>query len=134
MSAKASPPLKRGFTLLELLVVLLILGMASAVAVPQAGRWLDAAQLRGWRADLRAQIEQYPVNAFLSGEALEVDVAALLKPLTATPAQAQVVMKTPLRYAANGAAEGGELSVRVGDWQATWRVLPVTGAVQELKP
>lgn len=133
MSATAQS-LQRGFTLLELLVVLLILGMASAVAVPQVGRWLDAAQLRGWRADLRAQIEQYPVTAFLSGEALEIDAAALQRTLGTASGQASFTLKAPLRYAANGAAEGGEIKVSVGDWQATWRVAPVTGAVEELKP
>ncbi len=133
MSAKARSK-QRGFTLLELLVVLLILGLASAVAVPQVGRWLDAAQLRGWRADLRAQIEQYPVAAFLSGEVLVIDAAALQRGLRSAPGGASFTLKAPLRYAANGAAEGGEIRVSLGDWQAIWRVAPVTGAVEELKP
>ena len=67
----------QGFTLLELLVVLLLLGLIMGLVAPLASRSLEAAQRRGWRADLKARIETLPVRAFLAGEALSMDAKQL---------------------------------------------------------
>lgn len=123
-----------GFTLLELLVVLAIVAALAGVATPIAGRWLDAAEMRGWRADLRAQLEHYPVQAFLSGEDQQVDLERLQRDLKHWPTGAQLRLAKPLKYSAAGAAEAGELMLELGAWQSRWRIEAVTGRVIEVQP
>ena len=129
------PPRKRqGFTLLELLVVLAMVALVAGVAGPPVARWFESAELRGWRADLKARIEQYPVQAFLAGEPQEIDAKTLIEGLTAQPVGARVTLSQPLRYSAMGQAEGARVTLEAGSWTATWEVLPFTGQVQELTP
>jgi general secretion pathway protein H len=65
---------KRGFTLIELAVTLLVLGLAAALVAPAIGRGLDnlrtRAELSGFAGFLRAAREQ----AVTRGEAQEVRV------------------------------------------------------------
>lgn len=130
-----APLRRRGFTLLELLVVLAIVALASATAVPRVAGWLAAAEQRGWRADLRAQLSRYPAQAFLAGAPLMVDAQRLRQDLGERwPANAEVRLDKPLRYGANGAAQGGRLTVTLGDWRSEWRVTPLTGEVEEPVP
>jgi len=119
----------RGFTLLELLVVLLLLGLVTGLVAPQAVRWLDSAQQRGWRADLKARIETLPVRAFLSGEPLSIDARQLQLGLLGEAGGAELRMAEPLRYSAMGMAMGGRLELVQGTSREVWQVLPVTGAV-----
>ena len=79
-----------GFTLLELLVVLAILGLISGLLAPRVVGWLDAAKVRGWRNDLRVHIELLPVRAFQAGEALVVDAEFLQRDLPPRPAALQM--------------------------------------------
>lgn len=126
---------RRGFTLLELLVVLAIVALVSATAAPRVAGWLEAAEQRGWQSDLRAQLARYPVETFLRGEPLDVDERRLRTDLGERwPAQATVRLDAPLRYAANGAAQGGRLLLGLGGWQMEWRVLPLTGEIEERTP
>ncbi len=125
---------RRGFTLLEMLVVMALLALVAGVAAPPVARWLENAELRGWRADVRARIERLPVDAYLSGTPLEVDAAALLQGLAAQPAGARLTLERPLRYAANGAAEGGWVRLEAGGQVQRWRVQPMTGEVREALP
>lgn len=117
-----------GFTMLELLVVLLLVALVTGMTVPLAGNWLRGAQERALRRDLQASIESLPMQAFRSGQAIELDARQLMKRLPTAPAGLTVELATPLRYGADGVAGGGDLSLRLGDgpWQR-WRVLPVTG-------
>ena len=117
-----------GFTLLELLVVLILLGLAVGMVAPNASRWLDAAQARGWRADLKAHLETLPVRAFLAGEALVIDAEQLRKAVPG-PADVQLRIKVPLRYGASGMAVGGALEVRQGGHWEVWRIRPISGVV-----
>lgn len=126
---------RSGFTLLELLVVLAIVALASSVAVPRAIAWLESAEQRAWRVDLRFQLERYPVQAFLAGEATRVDVERLRTDMGRPwPDNAQLTLTQPLRYSANGVASGADLELKMGDWQARWRIVPLTGEVRELSP
>ena len=120
---------QRGFTLLELLVVLTLLGLAAGVVAPRASRWLDAAAERGWKADLKAQIEGLPIRAFLAGTPLVVDAQQLQAALPGRPAGLQIQMKRALRYGATGAAGGGAVEIQTRDAREIWTVRPVTGEV-----
>lgn len=124
----------RGFTLLELLVVLAMVALVAGVAGPPVARWLESAELRGWRADLKARIEQYPVQAFLAGEPKEVDAKTLIEGLPSQPTNARVTLSQPLRYSAMGQAAGARVTLEAESWTATWEVQPFTGRVQELTP
>lgn len=119
-----------GFTLLEVLVVLALLGLAAGVAAPRAMQALEAASERGWRNDVLARIESLPVKAFLSGEPLTLDAKALLHELPPPSQDVELTLPQPLRYTALGLAQGGEVQVQFGRRPAErWRVEPLTGRV-----
>lgn len=123
----------RGFTLLEVLVVLVLLGLAAGVAAPRTLQALTAAQERGWRNDMKARIEALPVRAFLAGEALSLDAQTLLRELPPPQAAVELQMQAPLRYTALGLAGGGELSLKFDARPAErWRVEALTGRVTVL--
>lgn len=119
-----------GFTLLELLVVLAILGLLSGLLAPRVVGWLEAAQVRGWRNDLRAYIELLPVRAFQAGDAVIVDAASLQRDLPPRPAALQMRLAQPLRYGANGLADGGVLELVQGASLERWYVEPISGRIR----
>jgi prepilin-type N-terminal cleavage/methylation domain-containing protein len=120
-----------GFTLLEMLVVLALMALATGIALPRAAGWLDAVQERGWRADLRAYIEAMPVRAFLSGEEVRLDAPAVLAAVPGAPSSLQLSLAEPLTYSATGAASGGRLLFKRGTVREAWIVEPVSGRVIE---
>ncbi|MFG6468690.1 type II secretion system protein [Roseateles sp. BYS87W] len=121
----------RGFTLLEMLVVLALMALAFGIALPRASNWLDAVQERGWRADLRAHLEALPVRAFLSGDELRLDAAQLLAAVPGAPDGVELRLPQPLVYAAGGAAGGGRVEVWRRGARDVWVIEPVTGKVHE---
>jgi len=118
-----------GYTLLELLVVMLLLGLMMGLVAPRASQWLEAAQVRGWRADLRARIEALPVKAFLAGEPLSIDAAQLQQGLPGRPGGVELQLAAPLLYSRAGMASGGRMVVIQGASREVWTVQPVSGAV-----
>ncbi len=134
MGKSGAPRGTRGFTLLELLVVLTLIGLTIGLVAPSMVRWLGAAQERGWRADLRARIEALPVKAFIGGEPLALDGPALLRDLPGLPADVTVELDAPLRYSELGVALGGVLEIQQGRQRDQWRVAPVTGEVIQVAP
>lgn len=121
----------RGFTLLELLVVLSIVALTTGLILPSASRWLSSARERGWQQEVRAELAALPMRAFRSGEPMELDAAALQKLLREQlPAGAAVELDAPLRYSAAGVAAGGVVQVRSADGKSLrWRVAPSTGEI-----
>jgi prepilin-type N-terminal cleavage/methylation domain-containing protein len=121
----------RGFTLLEVLVVLALVALLVGTVAPAMSRWLDSARERGWRSDLESVLRAQPVLAFRAGAAVAVTDKALRSAMTEAPDDLVIELPQPLRYSAAGVAEGGELRVaRRGQLPERWRVLPVTGDVQ----
>ena len=131
MGMPGAPLQARGFTLLELLVVLTLIGLSIGLVAPSMVRWLGAAQERGWRADLQARIEALPVKAFIGGEPLALDGPELLRDLPGLPADVMLKLEAPLRYSELGVALGGVLEIQQGRRSDRWRVAPVTGEVSQ---
>lgn len=127
--ADTRPP-ARGFTLLELLVVLALAALLTALVVPAAVRGLDAARERGVAADLTALLAGLPVRAFKDGESVQFDAKALTALLPELPAGWSLQLSAPLRYSASGVAEGGEVVLKApGRPTLRWRVVAGTGVV-----
>lgn len=121
----------RGFTLLELLVVLSVVALTAGLTLPSASRWIDATRERGWRDDLSAALTALPVRAFQRGAPIVLDAGAVRQLSTDMPADVKVELSEPLRYGASGAAGGGELGLRVGSGKhEMWKIEPITGFVK----
>ena len=123
----------QGFTLLELLVVLVLVALVTGLVAPIASNGLNAARERAVAAELQALLESLPVRTFASGQAQEYDGALLSSLLGEVPAGWRLTLNLPLRYGASGAASGGEVGL-VGPGRAPlrWQVKSVSGDVTEL--
>ena len=123
-------PAARGFTLVELVVVLALVALATGLAAPALVRGLDAAHERGMRADVRALLEGMPVRAYQTGSALEIDAAALQRLLPELPQGWRLEVDAPLRYAPNGVAAGGAVRLLIPDRDPTiWQIAAISGRV-----
>lgn len=129
--SRAADSVTRGFTLLELLVVMSIIAMTTALVLPSASRWLAATRERGWQQDVHAELAGLPLRAFRDGRPLELDGPALKKLIKEQlPEAATVETAAPLRYSAVGATTGGAVKVRLADGRTmTWVVAAPTGEV-----
>ena len=143
--------MRRGYTLIETVVVLAVLALAAAVVAPAAGRGLDAIRLRAEAAGVASFLRAARERAIAQHRTLEVGVAdagralvltasqpdparedeplirrlAPLARLAADPAQARAVV-----FFAHGLSSGGRF-VLEGAGAAAYevRVDPLTGRV-----
>lgn len=123
----------RGFTLLEILVVLVVVSLTVGLVAPSGARWLAAARERAWQQDLRAQLTDQPLRAFREGRPLQLDAQALRSLVPDMPADVVIELSAPLRYGPTGAASPAEIRLRrPGAPVMAWRVLAVTGDVQDV--
>lgn len=121
----------RGFTLLEMLVVLVLIALAAGFVAPAGSRWLAAARQRAWQDDLRAQILNLPLRAFHEGRALQLDASSVRELVPDIPTDVVIELSAPLRYGPTGAASSAEIRFgKAGAPPVVWRVTAVTGDVQ----
>jgi len=125
----------RGFTLLELLVVMALVAMVLGLVGPASMRAIDAAQERGIAADLEAALSALPLQAFRSGQELTLDVGQIRQLVPALPSSWAINLDRPLRYGSSGMAAGGQVTMLVpGRMAVRWRVAAVTGDVRLANP
>lgn len=66
------PVVVRGFTLIEVMVTLTLLGLLVAVVFPNMSRWYDGVQRRQALAQLHRQLQQLPAVAVFTGRDLSL--------------------------------------------------------------
>lgn len=121
---------RHGFTLLELLVVLVILALGVGLVAPGMARWIERSEDRAWRTDLAAYLESLPVLAYAEGRDLKLDANRLRQAVDGIPESVELKLPGPLIYTSRGAAQGAELLIRQpGQPELRWQITPVTGEV-----
>lgn len=103
----------RGFTLLELLIVLALIGLMTALVAPRLGRTYEAIAGSGEREEVYRQLERLPRLAREAGRRIEVaegDAAGLAGWL-ALPEGWTVTPLAPLQVQANGVCRDGRVRV-----------------------
>lgn len=101
-------PRSKGFTLLELLVVMALLGLASSVAAPRVLGWAEAAQERANLDVLQARLSALPTQSFFAGKTHGLMEAADTWPL---PLGWRLYTPKPVVYEASGMTQGGTVQV-----------------------
>ncbi|KTA77981.1 MULTISPECIES: prepilin-type N-terminal cleavage/methylation domain-containing protein [Aeromonas] len=101
---------QRGFTLLELLVVLVLVGMIAGMVGP---RFIDLAERLRHRNEwqtLQQRINGLPMEVQLTGRPMALQELPWM-----LPAGWQLKTERPVRYLSNGVCLGGQLQLLQGD-------------------
>ena len=114
-----SPPMQpsntQGFTLLEILMVLLIVGLAGTIVVPRVSVIYDNLVLRGARELLLREIRALPMLAKARGSSFASQPGRYGVPLgdvVTVPEGWSIEFSENLRYQANGFCLGGVVSLQ----------------------
>lgn len=105
----------RGFTLLELLVVLTIVSLLAGMALPQLQKLTTSMEISNQRTSLKLAIEGLGYQAYitgkpflLAGSAVGQNSGGAGSPLQIPPGW-KVQALEPVRYAINGVCSGGKI-------------------------
>lgn len=121
-SCRRDPGAVRGFSLLELLIVLAIMSMTVALVAPRMVKTVDAIAGSGERAEVQRQIEDLPLKARRQAAPIVAVPQADLAPLLDLPEGWKVSALTALRVEANGICAAAALRVEGLGAVEEWRV------------
>jgi len=107
-----------GFTMVELLVTLVLLGLISAMVAPGLESWLAARQASAVRMEINSQLAMLPLLANRSVQQVVVDSAAKLNLL-----DANITFTQPIVVNANGFCQGGQFQLQQNNYVSTFDVL-----------
>lgn len=117
----------RGFTLLELLLVLALVALLTGLVAPRMWQWVQSARVRAGVDGVRAALEALPRQAFGGAARISVDAKG---PLT-LPAGWRLELAAPLVYEANGMTTGSRVRISANhELVADWVVEPPAGTVR----
>jgi prepilin-type N-terminal cleavage/methylation domain-containing protein len=113
-----------GFTLLELLIVLALIGLTAAMVVPRLVQTYDAIVASGERAEVVRALEDLPLRVRIAGHA---DVFEPVGPsqadtLVEAPDGWAVRLLDPLRIERTGICHPSRVQVRGRGTTETWRI------------
>lgn len=104
-----------GYTLLEMLIVMLLLGLLTGLAIPRLSALYDSMVAAYQRDDVIAQLNTLPYRSFQKRR--EFILQGVYPPADGQdsrlqlPEGWQIRAETPLYYRSNGVCEGGEVSL-----------------------
>jgi len=108
----------RGFSLLEMLVVLALTSLTVALVVPRLSGSVAAIQRSGDRAEVVRQLQELPMRARQQATTISVPAQADLVDLLDLPEGWGVVALTPLTVRENGICLDADVQVTVADGPA----------------
>lgn len=105
---------RRGFTLLEMLVVMAIVGLLAGVALPQMQRMSASMEIAGQKAAIKASLEGLGYRSYAAGKPYTLDETVNMNmtgdvSAGALPTGWRIRVVQPIRYAANGICSGGRV-------------------------
>jgi prepilin-type N-terminal cleavage/methylation domain-containing protein len=111
----------RGFTLVELLVVMLVVGLVSALIVPNLGAMLSGVQRFTLRDGVVADLASLSFRAFALGQGFELSPGKLNTPLRdgnpilVLPPGWTLRAETSIKFSFNGSCTGGAVELIAPD-------------------
>lgn len=128
--ATAARGAQQGFTLLEMLVVMVLLGLITSLALPAMQRWHDAVQLRAQAGLVVDVLRAAAFQAAAGRQDMVVDASSFIEPLSAAAVSASASAAAVPPSAGQRAAEAASPSANhVAVTLATgWKVTDVTPA------
>ena len=109
-----------GFTLVEILVVLVIVGLLAGISLPRLTTLYASVEQAGQRSALQEQIEGLGYRAYISGQAIVLDSSSAESSSTVArnyplqlPLGWGIVLPKPIRYSSQGICSGGKLRLRL---------------------
>ncbi|MBC7622411.1 MAG: prepilin-type N-terminal cleavage/methylation domain-containing protein [Aeromicrobium sp.] len=101
----------RGFTLLEMLVVLALIGVMAGIALPNFSRFLESFSIKNQWAAVERELADVPYQVFISGANFQLDSGSAATRLTTLPEGWRIEAASPIVYRFSGWCEGGRLSI-----------------------
>jgi len=111
-----------GFSLVELLVVLVIFGLVSALALPNLSATYTSLSYRGELEELEISLSALGHHAFLENESIEVLDSEGLKDWVSVPEGWSIQVVEPLIVRSNGVCLGGEIRLLKQDFSKRIRL------------
>ena len=100
-----------GFTMLELLVVMVIIALLGGVVVPNIGKWIGSFQLAEQRKSFTREVSSLPAKAFYSRKKITIDKRNKLS----STFEGNIVVESPIEVMPNGFCRGGVLTLKQAD-------------------
>ncbi|MFZ5657240.1 MAG: prepilin-type N-terminal cleavage/methylation domain-containing protein [Pseudomonadota bacterium] len=124
---------RRGFTLLELLIVLALIGLVAAIVLPGLSRTYEAIVGSGERADVVRALEGLPLRVRASGRdlAIEPGDTGALAAMLELPAGWGVTLAEPLYIARSGLCRQSKVRVAGRAGTEIWTLMPPACGVRD---
>lgn len=140
MSTRFAQPRAAGFTLVEMLAVLTLAALMSAVALPAMQRWFDSVSQRAQLSEIAVQFQKLAARAALLAQTVELSQASARaklsdgEPVLSLPEGWSVVSSKPVVFFYSGICDGGTVDL-IGPEQrrVSLRIAPVNCAVSLLR-